>query len=307
MLACYSALVLYRGLAVLPAREDGPGALPFLSMQIGVLGIDVLATAVMRRLASQGVAVRVYARERAALEALGREGAITASRSVKALCRQLDSPRTLLLFSDNARLLAALARWIEPGDCIADCVAGDLQAAAERARRFKARGALVADWGLFAAPGSEAYGFGLAIGGERAAYERLKPLAEKLGVEMSPPGGGSRAIHAGPAGSGHFLKALQELLLKGAAAASSEALQQLVHAPATLASPELLVRAWDAGRQANARLEALCRSYLSLAGGDGATSCPAVDLARATLASTRTAAGYLDRLQAFLGGGGRGV
>lgn len=276
-------------------------------MQVGVLGIDALAVAVTRRLAAQGVAVRIYARKQAALDALRRDGTIAVFRGIKALCQGLDPPRNLFLFDCDARLLAALVRRIEPGDCIADCVEGDLRAAAERARRFKARGALVADLGLFTAQGSETYGFGLAIGGEAAAFERLKPLAEKLAVDGGPPPGGFGAVHAGPAGSGHFLKALQELLLESAAAGSAEALRHLVQEPASLASPELLVRAWDAGRHANARLEALCWLYVNLAGGDAAPPCPAVNLARAALASTQAAAGFLDRLQALLRGRGLGA
>jgi 6-phosphogluconate dehydrogenase len=269
-------------------------------MQIGVLGMHALGAAVTRRLARRGVAVRVYARERAALDALRQQGAIAFTRGVKALCQQLAPPRQLLLFVADARLLAALARWIEPGDCIADCAEGDLRACVARAQRFKARGALVADLGLFAAPGSEAYGFGLAIGGEAAAFERLKPLADKLGVEGGLLPAGVGAIHAGPPGSGHFLQTLQGLLLESAVAGSAEALQHLVQAPASLASPPLLARVWEAGKRTNARLEALCESYLSLAGGDAAPSCPAVDLARAARTATRAAAGYLEQLRAIL-------
>jgi hypothetical protein len=54
-------------------------------------------------------------------------------------------------------------------------------------------------------------------------------------------------------------------------------------------------------------LEALCWLYVSLAGGDAAPPCPAVNLARATLASTQAAAGFLDRLQALLRGRGLGA
>lgn len=265
------------------------------------------ASAVVRRLAGQGIAVSVYARDRAALDAVRREASITTPRGVKAFCQALRPPRTVLLCTSETALVHALARHVAREDCVVDCVDDDLHTGAQRARLLAARGAQVADVGLFTAPGSDVFGFGLAVGGEEAAFERLRPLAGKLAMGSSSGASEMGVVHAGPAGSGRFLKALQGLLLEGTLAGSQAALKNLAQAPASLAFPLTLASAWTVGAQANARVIELCRQYLALVGGDRAPPCPAVDLARMALATAQAAAGYLGRIQELLRTGSAGA
>ena len=189
-------------------------------MQLGIVGLGRMGGNIARRLMRNGHQLVVSDRNQAAIDTLVGEGARGAA-DLTGLVTQLSKPRAVWVMlpagEATEQTIAQLADVLEAGDAIIDggntFYKDDIRRAAELGKRglhYVDVGTSGGVWGL-------ERGYCMMIGGEQAVIERLDPLFASLapGVGSIPrtrgrEGNFSRAeqgyIHAGPAGSGHFVK-----------------------------------------------------------------------------------------------------
>jgi 6-phosphogluconate dehydrogenase len=189
-------------------------------MQLGIIGLGRMGGNIARRLMERGHATVVFDRSGDAIEAIVKHGASGAD-SVDALVQQLAKPRAVWVMlpagGPTEDMIERLGGLLEAGDVIID---GGNSFYKDDIRRSAALAGNKIDyidvgtsggvWGL-------ERGYCMMIGGKGAVIERLDPIFDALApgygsIERTP---GRKAtddraergyIHAGPVGSGHFVK-----------------------------------------------------------------------------------------------------
>ncbi|WP_226507302.1 phosphogluconate dehydrogenase (NAD(+)-dependent, decarboxylating) [Pseudomonas sp. MWU16-30317] len=189
-------------------------------MQLGIVGLGRMGGNISRRLMRDGHSTVVYDRSEQAVQGLAGEGA-TAASGLADLVSKLQSPRAVWVMLPSGKItedtINELSALLSPDDVIIDggntMYKDDIRRAkalAEKQLHYVDVGTSGGVWGLDR-------GFCMMIGAETAVFERLEPLFATLapGVGNIPrtlglEGESNRAehgyIHAGPVGSGHFVK-----------------------------------------------------------------------------------------------------
>jgi 6-phosphogluconate dehydrogenase len=175
---------------------------------------------ISRRLMRDGHSTVVYDRSEQAVQGLASEGA-TAASGLADMVSKLQTPRAVWVMLPSGQItedtINELSALLSPDDVIIDggntMYKDDIRRAkalAEKQLHYVDVGTSGGVWGLDR-------GFCMMIGAETAVFERLEPLFATLapGVGNIPrtlglEGESNRAehgyIHAGPVGSGHFVK-----------------------------------------------------------------------------------------------------
>ncbi len=189
-------------------------------MQIGVIGLGRMGGNIVRRLTRAGHNCVVYDANPAAGAALEKEGA-SAADSLAAVVKALSAPRTVWVMLPAGKIteetIAELAGLMQAGDAIIDGGNTNFKDDVRRARELAPKGIKYLDVGTSGGVWGLARGYCLMIGGDAEVVKRLDPifaaLAPGLGTIERTEGReklDSRAergyIHAGPVGSGHFVK-----------------------------------------------------------------------------------------------------
>ncbi|WP_290447663.1 phosphogluconate dehydrogenase (NAD(+)-dependent, decarboxylating) [Pseudomonas sp. 21LCFQ02] len=189
-------------------------------MQLGIVGLGRMGGNIARRLMKNGHSTVVYDRDEASRVTLAAEGA-SAAADLAGLVAGLQAPRAVwvMLPAGDAteQTIEALSQLLEPDDVIIDggntFYKDDIRRAASLALKdlhYVDVGTSGGVWGL-------ERGYCMMIGGEKAIVDRLDPLFATLapGIGDIPRTRDRKAedhraeqgyIHAGPAGSGHFVK-----------------------------------------------------------------------------------------------------
>ena len=171
-------------------------------MQIGMVGLGRMGSAMSRRLLRAGHAVVVYDVDPEPVARLAAEGAAPAS-SVAALVGGLSRPRVVWLMvpagPPTQDAIDSAAACMHAGDTIVDGGNSRYTDSIGRASRLAGRGISLLDVGTSGGVWGLDHGYGLMAGGDEAAFERLRPLFAAL----APEGGYARV---GPSGAGHFVK-----------------------------------------------------------------------------------------------------
>jgi len=189
-------------------------------MQLGIVGLGRMGGNIARRLMRNGHQVVVNDRNQTAIDTLAGEGAQGAT-DLPGLVQQLARPRAVWVMlpagEATEQTIAQLAGLLDAGDVIIDGGNSFYKDDIRRAASLIERGLHYVDVGTSGGVWGLERGYCMMIGGEKPIVERLDPLFASLapGVGSIPrtrglSGEHSRAeqgyIHAGPAGSGHFVK-----------------------------------------------------------------------------------------------------
>lgn len=190
-------------------------------MRLAMIGLGRMGANIARRLMQGGHEIVAFDREPKAVDALVQDGA-TGAASVEELAGKLESPRIFWVMlpagDPTESMVQDLLALASPGDIIIDggntFYKDDIRRAhtcAEKQVTYVDVGTSGGVWGL-------ERGYCMMIGGEKAAVDHLDPifsvLAPGLGTIPRTKGRGEDAdgraeqgyVHAGPAGSGHFVK-----------------------------------------------------------------------------------------------------
>jgi 6-phosphogluconate dehydrogenase len=171
-------------------------------MEIAVIGLGRMGANVARRLMRGGHRVVAWDVVAARVEGVASEGATPAASIADALAK-LHAPRVALVMveaGDPTRaVLAELRTRLESGDIVIDAGKSDWREDAGRAAIFAATGVSYLDAGVAGGAQGLTDGWCLMVGGDKAAFDRMKNLFDDL---AAPQG----LAHVGPSGSGHYAK-----------------------------------------------------------------------------------------------------
>ena len=190
-------------------------------MQIGVIGLGRMGGNIARRLMKNGHECVVFDANAKAVESLGGEGASGAG-SLEDMVKLLKGPmRTVWVMLPAGKIteetVTHLSTLLGPDDIIIDGGNSFYKDDIRRAKQLREKKIHYVDVGTSGGVWGLERGYCMMIGGDKAAVDHLDPifatLAPGIGeVERTPgrEGRDPRAeqgyIHAGPAGSGHFVK-----------------------------------------------------------------------------------------------------
>jgi len=190
-------------------------------MQLGMIGLGRMGANIARRLMRNGHAVVGFDRNQPNIDTLAGEGA-TGATSVEDMAAKLGSPRIFWVMlpagEPTETMIATLLGLASPGDIIIDGGNSFYKDDIRRAKNCAEKGVTYVDVGTSGGVWGLERGYCMMIGGEKQAVDLLDPIFEALapGIGTIPrtpnrhdaqDGRAEKGyIHAGPAGSGHFVK-----------------------------------------------------------------------------------------------------
>lgn len=175
--------------------------------EIGLVGLGKMGINMAERLKLRGWKVVAYDLDRKKLDAAGRLGVITAA-SIAEAAAKLKPPRAIWLMipSKNPKIIDSvlfgkdgLETILSNGDVIIDGGNSFFEDSAARAYALSKKRISFLDAGVSGGPEGARVGLSMMIGGDEAAFRRLRYLFEDLAV----PGG---FAYFGKSGAGHFVK-----------------------------------------------------------------------------------------------------
>ncbi len=189
-------------------------------MQLGVIGLGRMGGNIARRLMQAGHPCVVFDRDPKAVAGLVKDGAIGAA-DLKEMLKALTPPRAVWVMlpagGPTDETIAALGEVLSPGDTIIDGGNSFYRDDLRRAKALAPKGVAYVDVGTSGGVWGLERGYCMMVGGDKAAVDRLDPILKALAPGAGdiprttrPPDADPRAeqgyIHAGPVGSGHFVK-----------------------------------------------------------------------------------------------------
>jgi 6-phosphogluconate dehydrogenase len=175
-----------------------------------VIGLGVMGANLARNFAHRGYTVGVYNRTGSVtdefLAAHAEEGKFLAAKSLEELVRQVARPRSFIIMVKAGAAVDAvidgLTPFLEAGDVIIDGGNTYFRETQEREARLKTKGIHFLGMGISGGEEGALKGPSMMPGGERQAWESLRPMFEKIAAQADGP----CTTYVGPDGSGHFVK-----------------------------------------------------------------------------------------------------
>ncbi len=224
---------------------------------IGFVGLGRMGKPMVVRLLDRGFRVVAYdiapepVRE---VEALGATGA----RSLMEVVEALRPPRIVWVMipagNPTAQVIEGLAHHMASGDIVIDGGNSYYKDSMARAEALKKRGISLLDVGTSGGILGGERGYCFTVGGEREAYDKVRPLFEALAAEGAYE-------HVGANGAGHYVKMIHNAMEYGAMQVYGEGFELLQKSGFEL---DLLkvVRTWNRGAMIRSQLlELLERAF----------------------------------------------
>ena len=191
-------------------------------MRLAMIGLGRMGAGISRRLMRGGHEMVVFDRNQPAIDTLVGEGAVGAS-SLEDLRGKLETPAIFWVMlpagDPTEQTINALAEHAQAGDIIIDGGNTFYKDDIRRAKALADKGIRYVDVGTSGGVWGLERGYCMMIGGEKDAFEHLDPIFECLApglgtIARTPdrvdsnedPRAEKGYIHAGPPGSGHFVK-----------------------------------------------------------------------------------------------------
>lgn len=192
-------------------------------MRLAMIGLGRMGANIARRLMRGGHEIVAYNRHPEAAERLAGEGAIAAT-SLEDVAAKLESPRIFWVMlpagDPTESAIETLLGLASPGDVIIDGGNTFYKDDIRRAKSCREKRVVYVDVGTSGGVWGLERGFCMMIGGEKPTVDMLDPIFKTLApghgaLPRTPerdthsdqdPRAEEGYIHAGPAGSGHFVK-----------------------------------------------------------------------------------------------------
>jgi 6-phosphogluconate dehydrogenase len=192
-------------------------------MQLGIIGLGRMGANIARRLMQNGHSVVGYDASAQAVKALedAPEGKASGAASLEDLVSKLAAPRAIWVMLPSGKIteetIAKLGTLLSKGDVIIDGGNTFWKDDVRRAHALREKGIDYLDVGTSGGVWGLERGYCMMIGGEKASVDRLDPIFKTLAPgagaipqtpnrEKADPRVTQGYMHAGPAGSGHFVK-----------------------------------------------------------------------------------------------------
>jgi 6-phosphogluconate dehydrogenase len=200
-----------------------------------VIGLGRMGGGLALQALEQGLRVAGFAPKRPRAELL--EAGLRRLQSPGQVRKVLRRPRLVMLYVPAGavvdRLLAQLARALEPGDVICDGGNSYWGDSIRRAERLRAARLFLLDVGTSGGVAGARRGACFMVGGDRRAVRVAEPVLRRLAVD-----GGY--VHAGPSGAGHFAKLVHNGIEFGMLQAIGEGIDLLERYPSRLPVADVL-------------------------------------------------------------------
>jgi 6-phosphogluconate dehydrogenase len=212
------------------------------TMRLGMIGLGRMGGNMARRLLRGGHSVVAWDPDRRAVRALAAEGAEGAS-SLADLLKRLPGRRGIWMMVPAGKpvddTIAEVLPGLRKGDLLVDGGNSRYQDTLRRAERVAAKGVEYVDAGTSGGVWGLTEGYCLMVGASPRAFRVLEPVFRTL----APEGG---VLHAGPVGSGHYVKMVHNGIEYGLMQAYGEGFDLLQAAPFRLDLPRI-AEAWRHG------------------------------------------------------------
>ncbi|MFL6215012.1 MAG: NADP-dependent phosphogluconate dehydrogenase [Blastocatellia bacterium] len=182
--------------------------------KIGMVGLAVMGENLALNIARNGYPIAVFNRDttkvdkfldRAKSHAEGQQ--VIGAYSIDDFVQSIERPRKIILLVKAGGAVDAvieqLKPHLEPGDIIIDGGNSFYQNTIQREKRLKAEGFNFIGCGVSGGEKGALWGPSLMPGGDKAAYEELRPIWEKIAAQVDD---GPCVTYVGPDGAGHFVK-----------------------------------------------------------------------------------------------------
>jgi len=194
-------------------------------MKLGMVGLGRMGGNMTERLLNDGHELVVYDPNPSTVGALAKKGASPASSLVD-LAGQLASPKTVWVMVPagdiTEKTVNDLVALLNAGDTLIDGGNSNYKESQRRAERAGASGVDFLDSGTSGGVWGLANGYCLTVGGNRAAYDRNRPIFTTLAPTESDGN-----LYVGPSGSGHYTKMIHNGVEYGMMQAFAEGFELL--------------------------------------------------------------------------------
>jgi 6-phosphogluconate dehydrogenase len=174
-------------------------------MQLGMIGLGKMGGNMARRLRRADIEVVGFDQGTDTRDALASECGLIPADSTAALVEKLEAPRIVWLMLPAGDItesyVLAMQELLEPGDILIDGANSFYKDSVRRAEMLKESKIHFVDAGVSGGVWGLENGYALMVGGADEAFAKVQPI-----IEVLAPAIDRGWIHAGPAGSGHFVK-----------------------------------------------------------------------------------------------------
>jgi len=206
------------------------------SADVGLIGLAVMGANFALNMADHGFKVAVYNRTTSVTEAfvsenpasiIGPGGALVPAKELKDFVASIRRPRRIMILVKAGKgtdaVIDALTPLLESGDCIIDGGNAEWNDTVRREAAAKAKGLLFVGSGVSGGEEGARFGPSLMPGGDKAAWELIKPIWTAVAAKVNPKTGkplvgakrgqpikDASAVPCtaliGPGGAGHYVK-----------------------------------------------------------------------------------------------------
>lgn len=187
--------------------------------KIGFIGVGVMGGPMVLNLMKAGFEVTVYSRTRAKCETVLQAGAAWAGSPAQCAQGQ-DAVITMVGYPTDVRQVyfgeGGIFESIKPGLLLIDMTTTSPRLSQEIAERAEEAGAFALDAPVSGGDvGAQNGTLAIMVGGDKAAFEKAKPLFEAVGKNI---------VYEGPAGAGQHTKMANQIAIAGAVSGVCEAI-----------------------------------------------------------------------------------
>ena len=202
------------------------------SADVGLIGLAVMGQNLVLNMVDHGFTVAVYNRTTAVTDEFangrGNVAGVIATRSLEELVGALERPRRVMLMVQAGRpvdlVIASLLPLLDEGDVIVDGGNSNYEDTVRREADLHEKGIHYLGTGVSGGEEGARFGPSIMPGGEKQAWERLKPIFEAVAAKVD---GEPCVDWMGESGSGHFVKMIHNGIEYGDMQLIAEAYQLL--------------------------------------------------------------------------------
>ncbi|VTR99677.1 NADP-dependent phosphogluconate dehydrogenase [Tuwongella immobilis] len=177
---------------------------------IGLIGLGVMGRNLLLNIADHGFASAGFNRDPSKVAAFLEEGkgrTVFGTSDMKAFVEVIKKPRAMILLVQAGAAVDAVIQQllplIEPGDLIIDGGNSHFNDTNRRFEELKAKGIHFFGMGVSGGESGARYGPSIMPGGDRQAYERVKPILEAISAKVN---GEPCVDYMGTGAAGHYVK-----------------------------------------------------------------------------------------------------
>ena len=178
--------------------------------ELGMVGLGVMGRNLLLNIADHDFAVAGFDRDAQKVGQLKEEGGsgkVLAVGSIQALTAALRRPRAVMMLVPAGEavdsVMRDLAPFLEPGDILIDAGNSHFSDTDRRQKEMQKKGLHFLGVGVSGGEYGARHGPSIMPGGEREAYERLRPILEAAAARVDDE---PCVVWLGPGSAGHFVK-----------------------------------------------------------------------------------------------------